>query len=560
MLVFFLKIILTICYNINVGVYMKKVVTFIILLFVFILPVKADLTKQQENDIAAFAANFIIEGNKRVDKNGYPLLAYMQGQARIDGYQSKLYKVKYDYNHKNYVNEKKWTFDCASYVSFVYYHTFGLVLTYSKTSKIDSYSGLTIRNAIANPYQVSAFVDDANRSEHFYYIKKGITGSNINFDELEKGDLIIYVGHHIMIYVGEGKIAEATTSSISKTNLGTQVIPLISKYSNISLSIIRLKNKIIPENAVANTKVTWLDTGETVDLVRNEPTKEEYPKIEYKKSSDDWTKELEIEFKLTATNGLENYSFSNGNDNWIDLSGQTYSFKKNITKNGTYLLKVVDAKGLKKEESITISTIDSTKPIIKSLSSIQNDSYSTIKVVAEDNESGLADNAYSYDKGLTWTSKSTYDVYIEKEYTIYVKDKAGNISTLPIVVKINGSTGNKPIISDIIHGNFENNTRKITIVVLNCHNCKIVVEKSTVNPTNDDNWKDLDGNNYITYLTAGSYNIWLKDSKGNIITKSFSVEIPRQNNFEIIIIIGIISVILVIVGVFLMSRKKASEV
>jgi cell wall-associated NlpC family hydrolase len=320
--------------------------------FILLLSVKADLTKDQENDLASFAENFIIEGNKRLDKNGYPLLAYMQGQARIDGYQSKLYRIGYDYNHKNSVNALKWTFDCASYASFVYYHTFNLILTYSTTSSIDPYSGLKIRSATANPYQVKEFVADADRGEHFYYIRKGVTGANINFNELKKGDLIIYVGHHIMVYIGDGKIAEATTSCISKDNLGMQVIPLTSKYSTTTLSIIRVKNKIISPDVKANTKVTWLDTNETVELVKKVDPVEEYPKINYTKPSTNWAKSVKITFKLSAINGLKSYSFSNDQDNWETISGNSYNLEKEIKENGTYYLKVKDNKDYLKTEKI----------------------------------------------------------------------------------------------------------------------------------------------------------------------------------------------------------------
>ena len=539
---------------------MKKIIVFLIISFIFILPVKADLTKDQENDIAAFAANFITEGNKRLDKNGYPLLAYMQGQARIDGYQSKLYKVGYDYNHVNYVNANKWTFDCASFASYVYYHTFGLILTYNKTSQVDSYSGLQIRSATANPYQVSAFVDDANRGEHFYYIKKGVTGANMPLNELKKGDLIIYVGHHIMVYVGDGKIAEATTSCISKNNLGMQVIPLTSKYSNITLSVIRIKNKIISPSITANTKVKWLDTGETVELVSHTPKQEEYPTISYTKTSGEWAKSVNLEFELAATNGLKSYSFSENGDSWIDISGKSYTLKKTVTKNGTYILKVKDTKGLEKQDKVTISSIDDIKPIIKTLSVVQKENYSTIVVSAEDQESGLADKPYSFDGGLTWINNSSFDVNVEKEYTVNVKDKAGNIISMPISVKINSTTASKPSIANVINGEATDGTRKITVVVLDCSNCKIIIKDKSVTPTDTDDWTPLTTNSYITYLKPGTYNVWVKDNNGEILTKTFNVEIAKSEGTGPSLLIFIIPIFVIIVGIILIARRKTNDI
>ena len=534
---------------------MKKIILVLSLLFIFISPVKADLTKDQENDIALFATNFINEGNKRIDKNGYPLLAYMQGQARIDGFQSKLYKITYDYNHKNYVNAYKWTFDCSSFASFIYYHTFNLVLTYNKTGNIDSYSGLPLRSPTANPYQVSAFVEDADKGEHFYYIKKGVNGANINLNDLKKGDLLIYVGHHIMVYVGNGNIAEATVSCISKNNLGMQVIPLTSKYSDTKLSVIRIKDRIIPKESVATTNITWLDTNETVDLVQHAPKEEEYPKISYNKPSEAYNKSISIEFQLNAVSGLKSYSFSESGDNWIDISGNNKKITKTILNNGTYYFKVKDQKGLTKEEKIVITTIDNIKPIVKTLSVIQKDNYSIISVVAEDLESGLADNPYSFDRGLTWVSKNTYDVNIEKEYIVSVKDKAGNIIELPVKVKINNTNSNFPLISDIIFGEVKNDTKKVTIVFLNCPNCQIAITKNNENPLN---YGTLNTSNYITYLKEGNYRIHLKDDAGNTLTKSFKVEIPKKSNLNILIFIVPITVIGI--GIFLISKRKTNEI
>ncbi len=47
-------------------------------LFLLLIPssVFASLTKEQSEDVALFATNFIEKGNERRDENGYPLLVY----------------------------------------------------------------------------------------------------------------------------------------------------------------------------------------------------------------------------------------------------------------------------------------------------------------------------------------------------------------------------------------------------------------------------------------------------------------------------------------------------
>ena len=49
---------------------MKKVIIVVILFFCFMVPVKADLTSSQENDVSFFAEHFILEGSKRIGNDG----------------------------------------------------------------------------------------------------------------------------------------------------------------------------------------------------------------------------------------------------------------------------------------------------------------------------------------------------------------------------------------------------------------------------------------------------------------------------------------------------------
>ena len=172
-----------------VGEYMKKL--FLLFLAFFPLIVKADLIKTQEDAISFYTTNFIEEGNKRIDSNGYSLLAYINGENRILGYQNKLSK-------SDYTNEYKWGFDDASFVSYMYLKTFNLILTNTNTSKKDNYSGLNLKSLQGNPYQLSDFLDDALNSEHFYVYKENanISDEDIN---LKAGDLIFILEIIIML-------------------------------------------------------------------------------------------------------------------------------------------------------------------------------------------------------------------------------------------------------------------------------------------------------------------------------------------------------------------------
>lgn len=80
---------------------MKKIVLGFILFLSFIINCHADLTDEQSEEVASFAANLILESMKapHLDKYGFPLIAYNMGQyERIDGMNGKLTYFNKDVN------------------------------------------------------------------------------------------------------------------------------------------------------------------------------------------------------------------------------------------------------------------------------------------------------------------------------------------------------------------------------------------------------------------------------------------------------------------------------
>ena len=536
---------------------MKKAILIFLVSFLFMVPIKADLTDKQSEDLAFFAENFILEGNKRVSSDGFPIFAYMQGQARIDGFQSKLYKVNYDYQKINRVNAYKWTFDCASFTAFVYYKTFGLVLTKYTTSQIDQYSGLNLNSPTANPYEVKDYVTNADNNKHFYYVMYDTEVSKIDYSKLKKGDLVIIVGSHIMVYVGDGKIAHAATSAINKSNLGLEVAKLDEKCANQKVRIIRLKDGIINPNQAANLTITWPDNQEIFDFntLRNA---NDLPKITYKKSTGDWTSKLTLDIILNDLDGLSNYTF---NDETKEITGQEYEFSVPIEENGIYTISVKDKLNNVTTETIEITNIDNTPPLITSFSSKNKDNYSVLSVIAKDEQSGLAPDSYSFDNKLTWTNKSTYEVSKNGEYYVYVKDNVGNISSLKVNVTLEDYAS--PSINNIIHGEIVDKKRKITISILNNNNKnKIIITKTNVKPSAEDGWDVLAGDSYITYLEEGTYYIWLKDSYANIIGPH-RIELKLDNNeskIDLRVFIYLIPVVLISISLYLFIKYKNNKI
>ncbi len=149
----------------------------------------------------------------------------------------------------------------------------------------------------------------------------------------------------------------------------------------------------------------------------------------------DWTKKVTSVASYKSTNGLkvQNPAFS--------LNGTEYSnATKAITKNGTYEFALrTDSNSRASDAKITmkVSNIDNTPPTAKDvyLSAVtwtnksMKFSLLNAKDLQEDGTpgSGLAEEAYSFDKGKTWTSSNTTWYDENGTYSIYVRDAVGNI-------------------------------------------------------------------------------------------------------------------------------------
>lgn len=245
----------------------------ILIMIILLIPCYANaaITEQQGLDVAEFAKNFIEQGNARRDEKGYPLLTYaLSGnwstciEIRNKGYNEELYYIKRNgYHMKNgkYVElGDKWCMDCGTYVTYMLKKTLGLEL----------YNG-------KEPWHVQEIYDDARKganSKNFEFVYKSVAVGRIDYSKLQPGDVIARVtsdGNHGMLYVGDGMIAHANRDMITYKNpavFGFQVSKLNKYYlPGTVVSVMRIKDGIIPEDLVVNSTITWPDTGETTELI-----------------------------------------------------------------------------------------------------------------------------------------------------------------------------------------------------------------------------------------------------------------------------------------------------
>ena len=180
----------------------------------------------------------------------------------------------------------------------------------------------------------------------------------------------------------------------------------------------------------------------------------------------EWTKgNVTLTVKATDSgSGLAEKAYS-----WDGKKTWGITTTKTVSANGTYTVYVKDKLGNIASKSIKISNIDKTAPTIGALS-LNTKEWTkgnvTLTVKATDSGSGLAEKAYSWDGKKTWGITTTKTVSANGTYTVYVKDKAGNITSKSIDIKnIDKTIDNEKPVEKIKRGDI-NADKKIDITDL----------------------------------------------------------------------------------------------
>ena len=122
--------------------------------------------------------------------------------------------------------------------------------------------------------------------------------------------------------------------------------------------------------------------------------------------------------------------------------GQTWT-KDNVIavdENKTIAFVVRDALGNQATETITVDNIDKTRPTV-SLSIADGgvlyegeEGQVTLKASASDAASGLAEKPYSWNGGVSWSESPSYVITEAGNYTVLVRDRAGNTARAALEV------------------------------------------------------------------------------------------------------------------------------
>lgn len=148
------------------------------------------------------------------------------------------------------------------------------------------------------------------------------------------------------------------------------------------------------------------------------------PEIGATQSPAGWTKDG-VSLTVNAEDGqsgIPEWAYKWGDGDWNPAS------LYNVAENGTYTVTVRDAAGNTASYVFHVDNIDRVLPEVELELIEGQDGDRILHVQATDHESGLADMAYSFDGGITWTDNMRYEITQEGTYTVLVRDRAGNMA------------------------------------------------------------------------------------------------------------------------------------
>ena len=282
-------------------------------------------------------------------------------------------------------------------------------------------------------------------------------------------------------------------------------------------------------SATFKSKISVIASYIEADNLTNEIT------IAYNSKTTDYSKDSEtIDINATSTNyNLIEYSSDNVTYTSIDTPSKNVKITKTYTEDKDETIYFRDEMGNLKSESVVLSKLDKTGPVITVTATSDWGSSNTVNITLEDEKSGLS--GYSLTENETepneWTSVTgksttiTKDVTSNKKYYVYAKDTLGNISHKDVEVSHVDETA--PTIVSLTEQSSYGATSTITAVAKDTES-GITGYAFTESSTEPTSWTSVD--NVITESTYtykatknGTIYFWVKDGSGHKINKTITV-------------------------------------
>ena len=166
------------------------------------------------------------------------------------------------------------------------------------------------------------------------------------------------------------------------------------------------------------------------------------PKFSYTMSTEFWTNK-EVSLHLSASDVNEDGTDGSGlADTWYSLdNGKTWSGEEILVfeKNIRLAITVRDRNDNTSTVWVNIDQIDKEEPsVLLNMEILEDGLNKKVKLQAqgEDDDSGLHEEAYSWDGGNTFSDQDTKIITENGTYQVHVRDKAGNCSNAVIEVDV----------------------------------------------------------------------------------------------------------------------------
>lgn len=236
-----------------------------------------------------------------------------------------------------------------------------------------------------------------------------------------------------------------------------------------------------------------------------------------------------------------------------------------LKENGKYYIWVTDSAGRVSYLDKDITKIDNVGPKITSdvdESKKETEKFVTIKITATDDESGLHENAFSWDKQNWAKDNNNLKVTKNGTYTVYVRDVLDNISEKKITINSFPKEGKAEIDTGLVikeikvSSKWEGDKNKEVTITLNNNlniqkwqitetdfpprdfidsqnetntlNNNIIQQNVVSNNTITNNFTSNQGYSNMTITVELNVNqkyfMWIKDVQGNVISQGFTIK------------------------------------
>lgn len=232
--------------------------------------------------------------------------------------------------------------------------------------------------------------------------------------------------------------------------------------------------------------------------------------IELSIDEEKWEKSKSVNIKGSDNIRIYGWNITKSKDvpkDWkkLEIISNNLDVKDQIKDNGTYYIWVTDSAGNIAYVSREVTKIDKNSPTIQYAiddSKKDTEKIITIKATGRDDESGLHQMPYSWDKQSWGTDNNSLIVTKNGTYTIYVRDALENIAEKKITIKSFPQEGTAvldegDVIKEVkVSSNWEKDTNKEVIITLQ-DNLDIETWKITESDITPQEFEDQDDGNLI---------------------------------------------------------------